>query len=95
MQLPHQSFPKNSDTIAYCCGEKTHIRAWTVDVRMITNPPATTAREILITHWQCHVVEDHFGDIWEGKHEPLVEHQNVFETTIDEGELGNEGSYRN
>lgn len=95
MQLPNQSFPRNSDSIAYCCGEKTDIRSWTVDVRMITNPPPTTAREILITHWQCRVVENHFGDIWEGLHNPLVKHDNVFETEIDEEELGNENNQRN
>lgn len=94
MELPQTKFPPGRADIEECCGHETIVTMGLVDIRMFSDPPRTTARRIQILHWQCWVTEDHNGDIWEGYHEEGVSHENVFDTNIDDEELGDENRYR-
>lgn len=73
------TYPESGD-LNTCCGKKTAIQRSRVEVKTMSQPPSTYDRWLEIVYWQCMVVYEHRGQVWEttDEEEELV-HRNIFD----------------
>lgn len=58
-----QELPVTKD-VNTCCGRKTKVSKIRVKTKMMSDPPRTTDRYVIVSHWQCMNIESHHGEVW-------------------------------